>query len=232
MSRRRNKPESVPGGGRTADSPGVAGISSLLPSAALELLNDGLRAGILTLDGDGSIRCANLHARKLLGIPETGEISGGLREGNKVAGMINRRIAGAPDAGGGIQRHFFQMDLQGSRFLSVTLFPLTSEEQRGDWVVMMEDSSEIIRKGREASNWNRHLVHDLRSPLSSVTGAVDLIFSGRLGSVDEKILRFLKILRKGADRMVEMLAEASENRPPGTPPTEKVEEGTDHEDFF
>ena len=97
---------------------------------------------------------------------------------------------------------------------------------------MMEDLSEIIRKGREASNWNRHLIHDLRSPLSSVTGAVDLIFSGRLGNVDQKILRFLEILRKGADRMVEMLVEASENRPPGTPPTEIVEEGTVQEELF
>ena len=55
----------------------------------------------------------------------------------------------------------------------------------------------------------RQLGHDLRTPLTSISGAVELLQSGRLGPVAEQQLRVLGMMQKGVDAMVRLIDEAT-----------------------
>jgi signal transduction histidine kinase len=54
----------------------------------------------------------------------------------------------------------------------------------------------------------RQLGHDLRTPLTSVSGAVELLQSGRLGGLEEGQKKVLGLLQKGAEGMLRLIDEA------------------------
>jgi len=49
--------------------------------------------------------------------------------------------------------------------------------------------------------------HQLRSPLSNLKWAIELLMSGRLGKVDEKQFEYFKILQENSNRMGELVAD-------------------------
>jgi signal transduction histidine kinase len=55
-------------------------------------------------------------------------------------------------------------------------------------------------------NFLQHLVHDLRSPLTSVNGAVGLALSGCLGPIDDAATEALVLAKEGCDRLTEMIS--------------------------
>ena len=55
-------------------------------------------------------------------------------------------------------------------------------------------------------NFLQHLVHDLRSPLTSVNGAVRMALSGILGSIDDAAREALVMAKEGCDRLTEMIS--------------------------
>jgi len=55
-----------------------------------------------------------------------------------------------------------------------------------------------------------HLTHDLRTPLTSILGASDLLLSGRIGEVEERHARLLRIVGDGTQRLASLLTELSE----------------------
>lgn len=55
----------------------------------------------------------------------------------------------------------------------------------------------------------RQLGHDLRTPLTSISGAVELLQSGRLGPMAEQQQRVLGMMQKGVDAMVRLIDEAT-----------------------
>ena len=54
------------------------------------------------------------------------------------------------------------------------------------------------------------LTHDLRTPLTSILGASDLLLSGRIGEVNERHARLLRIVGEGTQRMASLLTELSD----------------------
>ena len=52
-----------------------------------------------------------------------------------------------------------------------------------------------------------HLTHDLRTPLTSLMGASDLLLSGRVGDTDERQARLLRIVSESTERMASLLNE-------------------------
>jgi len=52
----------------------------------------------------------------------------------------------------------------------------------------------------------QYLVHDLRSPLTSVKGAVTMALAGHLGPIDETAREVLTLAKEGCDRLTEMVA--------------------------
>ncbi|HRI66702.1 MAG TPA: HAMP domain-containing sensor histidine kinase [Polyangium sp.] len=52
----------------------------------------------------------------------------------------------------------------------------------------------------------QHLVHDLRSPLTSVNGAVGMALGGVLGPIDDAAREALVLAKEGCDRLTEMIS--------------------------
>jgi signal transduction histidine kinase len=52
----------------------------------------------------------------------------------------------------------------------------------------------------------QHLVHDLRSPLTSVNGAVGMALGGVLGPIDDTAREALVLAKEGCDRLTEMIS--------------------------
>jgi len=59
---------------------------------------------------------------------------------------------------------------------------------------------------RRRENFLQHLVHDLRSPLTSVNGAIGMTMSGVLGPIDDVAREALVLAKEGCDRLTEMIA--------------------------
>jgi signal transduction histidine kinase len=55
----------------------------------------------------------------------------------------------------------------------------------------------------------RQLGHDLRTPLTSISGGVELMQSGRLGGLQPQQERILGLMQKGVEAMVRQLDEAT-----------------------
>ena len=53
------------------------------------------------------------------------------------------------------------------------------------------------------------MTHDLRTPLTSILGASDLLLSGRVGEPDERHAKLLRIVGEGTQRMASLLSEIS-----------------------
>jgi signal transduction histidine kinase len=55
----------------------------------------------------------------------------------------------------------------------------------------------------------RQLGHDLRTPLTSISGAVELLQSGRLGGLQPQQEKVLGLMQKGVESMVRLIDEAT-----------------------
>jgi signal transduction histidine kinase len=55
----------------------------------------------------------------------------------------------------------------------------------------------------------RALGHDLRTPLTSISGAVELLQSGRLGGLEPPQEKVLGLMAKGVENMVRLIDEAT-----------------------
>jgi signal transduction histidine kinase len=174
------------------------------------LLAQDLEAGLFLVEPDGTVSFATPRALTFLGIrePAGNGHRPGLEGGNAIAREIAARIPATNGPTATVRREYLRLG-QGS----------------GQWAILVEDVTGIVTCGRETSQWARNLVHDLKSPLSTVAGSIDLIFSGRLGEVDPKLQNFLNLIQKGVDRLIEMLGTAGKTRPSGAPEARVVEDG-------
>ena len=70
---------------------------------------------------------------------------------------------------------------------------------------------EALGRSKEVEERVRHFVaqvtHDLRTPLTSILGASDLLLSGRVGSPDDRHARLLKIVADGTQKMASLLTQ-------------------------
>jgi signal transduction histidine kinase len=191
------------------------------------LLAQDLEAGLFLVEPDGTVSFATPRALTFLGIrePAGNGHRPGLEGGNAIAREIAARIPATNGPTATVRREYLRLGQDGDRYLSVTLSPIRSRPGSGQWAILVEDVTGIVTCGRETSQWARNLVHDLKSPLSTVAGSIDLIFSGRLGEVDPKLQNFLNLIQKGVDRLIEMLGTAGKTRPSGAPEARVVEDG-------
>jgi signal transduction histidine kinase len=63
--------------------------------------------------------------------------------------------------------------------------------------------------GAEEGKVIRQLGHDLRTPLTSISGAVELLQSGRLGGLQPQQERVVSLMQKGVEGMVRLIDEST-----------------------
>ena len=74
---------------------------------------------------------------------------------------------------------------------------------------------EIRQRVRELDEFRGKYLHDLRSPLQTVTGYADLLIAERTGPLNTKQKRFLENLRDGAQKLLEIIDGKQTEQQPG-----------------
>ncbi len=74
-------------------------------------------------------------------------------------------------------------------------------------VIITRSFERLAEANRMKSEFVSVVSHQLRSPLSNLKWAIELLMSGRLGKIEEKQLEYFKILKENSNRMKELVSD-------------------------
>jgi len=74
-------------------------------------------------------------------------------------------------------------------------------------VIITRSFERLAEANRMKSEFVSVVSHQLRSPLSNLRWAIELIMSGRLGKIEDKQLEYFKILKENSNRMKELVSD-------------------------
>ncbi len=176
---------------------------------ALDAFN-ALEASVCLVDGQGKILYANQSAHRLFERDPTGiDLAGRATEDDTalLAGVAERYRAakGAPQA---LRELMIVPDEGGPRHCWLTLTP-ASGSAGAPRLLMLHDISDALTGSAALNKILSHVRHDLRSPLTSILGAAELLLSGRVGELQATQQRLARIIEGGARKMDEILSKTT-----------------------
>lgn len=101
------------------------------------------------------------------------------------------------------------VELDRKRYYSVAAGPLLSDRRRGRAAAIVMEVTDALGAGPREGDAIRQLAHDLRTPLTSISGAAELLESGRLGRLTPEQAPLLEMMQKGLQLMLSLIGEAS-----------------------
>ena len=105
-------------------------------------------------------------------------------------------------------RRVVAVELDKRRFYSVSAGPLATNGDHQAAALVLE-ITDAFGLGPREGDCIRELAHDLRTPLASMSGAVELLESGRLGQLTPEQAKLLAMLGKGMQMMLSLIDDAS-----------------------
>jgi len=167
---------------------------------------DCLGAAVVVVDRSGSVLRAS-GWRKIVDaplpsrIPPSDDMPDQLLDGIGAAIDEARRLC-APT------RRVVAVELDKRRFYSVSAGPLGAGGD-GQAAALVLEITDAFGLGPREGDSIRELAHDLRTPLASMSGAVELLESGRLGQLTPEQTRLLGMLGKGMLMMLSLIDDAT-----------------------
>ena len=167
---------------------------------------DCLGAAVVVVDRSGSVLRAS-GWRKIVDaplpsrIPPSDDMPDQLLDGIGAAIDEARRLC-APT------RRVVAVELDKRRFYSVSAGPLGTGGD-GQAAALVLEITDAFGLGPREGDSIRDLAHDLRTPLASMSGAIELLESGRLGQLTPEQARLLGMLGKGMQMMLSLIDDAS-----------------------
>ena len=169
---------------------------------------EGLRAGLLLTDAEGRVlfhneRAATLFGRKMTGSHlSTDSFDDDIPLVAQVA-EVYRRACGEGDSG----ELLAATDETGSHYYWVMVAPAGGAAAgKGRRVVAVVDISAPVTEAPAIRKVFSQVNHDLRSPLTSIAGAAELLLSGRVGGLEPVQRRLVTIVEEGCRKMADLLA--------------------------
>ncbi len=95
----------------------------------------------------------------------------------------------------------FETVLMGSP-VDVSIKFLTDAETSGRYLILISDISERVEQEKQKSSFISTVSHELRSPLTSIKGAMGLLLSKSAGELPDKATSLLEIAHRNADRLI------------------------------
>jgi signal transduction histidine kinase len=118
-----------------------------------------------------------------------------------VAVHESRRVAGPV-------RKVAEVSSDKARYYSISAGPARGSDD--ETAILVVEITEAFKVGPREGDSIRQLGHDLRTPLTSMGGAVELLQSGRLGELTAEQNRLLGMLQQGMQMMLTLIDEATE----------------------
>lgn len=84
----------------------------------------------------------------------------------------------------------------------VSIKSLPGAKGAGRYLILFNDISDRIEQEKRKTEFISTVSHELRSPLTSIKGAMGLLLSRSAGDLPDKALALLEIARRNADRLV------------------------------
>ncbi|MBD3267608.1 PAS domain-containing protein [bacterium] len=164
----------------------------------LSTVINGISEGLLGCDEEGHIIHSNQTAQELLKIPVE-DI------GNKTFDEICPDIAAdmgfvknEPD---NIVKQRLDLRIE-EKDIQIIVSPIFDEEQNAiGFVLILHDRTKEAELDRMKSDLISIVSHELRSPLTSIKGYVDLMIGGDLGDIPESMKSYLQIVSVNANRL-------------------------------
>jgi len=166
-------------------------------------------AAFLLINGRGGVvESAGWEALSLEPVPQSIPAAD---EAHETEDPILRGIAGAvADARRGRRPsiRLVEVTLQRAHIFVIVAAPLPGAGRNERVAVTVAETGPPEAGGNEGKVI-RQLGHDLRTPLTSISGAIELLQSGRLGGLQEGQQKVLGLLEKGADALLKLINEAT-----------------------
>lgn len=180
----------------------------------LELLNSSivfnLDSGLLTLNNEGSIRVFNRYLAELTGMTQEDAYDRPLSE--IIPGFSSFEHDTTVTRKGELEYHGSHGHRMILEFKTVPLFD--KDEKRAGVVVALQDITRLKRMEAELKKADRlaaigelsaRIAHEIRNPLASISGSVQLIAQG--GNVDRNDRKLLEIVLRETDRLNELIGD-------------------------
>ncbi len=173
-----------------------------------QALLDAIEAAVCVVAGDGEVVMANEHSRRLLGRDLTGE--------NIASGDYEEEVPLLAEAVECYRRRRdaweTEHDLvscaheEGARFYWIGIGPMGDlDSPRSLRIMMLQDITGLLTASPHLNKILSQLRHDLRSPLTSIGGAAELLLSGRVGPLRGPQGRLVEIVMEGVAKIGEIL---------------------------
>ena len=164
-------------------------------------------AAFLIVDEKGVVVRAS-GWESLFGIAAPSRIATEPKVRDPLVASIAGAIREAADTGGVAQRRAI-LDVDPPRTIAIATASLGLSGRGANTVVVIQNlEGETPSDGSEGKAM-RKLEHDLRSPVTSISGAAELLESGRLGTLTAEQSRCLIVIQKGVDSLMKMLVSAA-----------------------
>lgn len=164
---------------------------------------DGMGEGLLGCDHQGCIVHINQAARSLLApIPEDtigASILSAFPDVSKAIGFYS-------SSPGILDKKFVDM-AKNQRDLRISVSPIFDEDKQrsAGFVLIIQDRTEQAELDRMKSDLISIVSHELRSPLTSIKGYVDLLITGDLGAIPAEMKDYLSIVSSNANRLAALI---------------------------
>lgn len=166
----------------------------MVPANQNELLEH-LAVGVVVVDAQGNEVLQTKRAQELL---QNTLLASPDRRSRRLSSLAQR----CRDAGP-IASECFESTTEDAGGARLSASALTD----GRTLFTVEPVEQSERVDERVRQFVGHLTHDLRTPLTSLMGASDLLLSGRVGGTDERQARLLRIVSESTERMASLLNE-------------------------
>jgi signal transduction histidine kinase len=176
-----------------------------MPETAQIVLQE-MEPGLCLIDDGGRVSLHNRSARALLDCDLTDRDLMALDlddQSSLVAEMVDR-YRRQRETGGAFKGLLVFTRENRVRCLSLSIFPVEAGGVSATGI-LLNDVSDALTGAPGLNKILSQVRHDLRSPLTSIAGASELLMSGRMGTLAGNQIRLVKIIEEGARRLGELL---------------------------
>ena len=161
--------------------------------------------GGLLLDSSGRVVAISAGAVRLLGrsiasLSERLEDTDAFPAGRVVEALLRANDAWAQTS------QLVTLERQHRQYVLLRTELVRQGPEAGLMLAVVTNLTEILRQSGLAGDFVRQIRHDLRGPLTSLRGAVDLLLSERVGSLEERQRKLLDLMDRAAQQMADMLS--------------------------
>jgi signal transduction histidine kinase len=169
----------------------------------------GIAAGVLVCDSGGRVLYASSPLIALIGgelrhIESDKALPG--NSGESIRGQFLDALGEALRTERPLER-LLTIDEVKRRVCFLSVAPRMDARGNRRFIAHLMDLSELAARGDLIADILRQVRHDLRSPLTSLLGAIELMQTERVGRLEERQKRLLQIMEKATQSMSAMVTE-------------------------